>query len=149
MKARLCVVAGILAIAAGAAADPLEVTDAWVRQPPPGANAAAYLTLVNPGATTQRLVAASSDACERVEMHRSVVENGVARMRALQAIEVPAGQSVVLAPRGLHLMLIAPKPLQEGDRVVLRLALDGGETLAVDAPVRAGTPHGGHAKGHH
>ncbi|MGH0038411.1 MAG: copper chaperone PCu(A)C [Myxococcota bacterium] len=138
------------AVAPASAADPLEVRDAWIRQPPPGTNAAAYMTLHNPGTEALRVVGVHSPAAERTELHRSVVEDGVARMRPVEAIEVPAGGSVELAPRGLHLMLIRPRALRLGETVGLTLELDGGGSVVVQALVRsAAHPAAGHSGGHH
>lgn len=140
---RLLLLVSLLA-AGAASADDLEVSGAWVREPPPGASAAAaYLTLRNPGGDARRLVGASSPACARAEIHRSVVEDGVARMEHVAAIDVPANGELVLAPGGLHLMLIEPGVLHDGDEVPLVLELAGGETLPVRAVVRR------HAGAHH
>lgn len=125
-----------LALGAAASADGIEVRDAWIRQPPPGGSAAGYLTLANHGDTARELVGVRSDAAERVELHRTRVEDGVARMRRVESIELPAGGEVVLAPRGLHLMLIRPRALKEGDEVELKLELDGDELLSTRATVR-------------
>ena len=95
-----------------ARAGDLEVRGAWIRQPPPGANAAAYMTLHNGGSSAQRLLGARTAAAERVELHRSVVENGVARMEPVEALEIGPGETIELAPGGLHWMLIRPQPLQ-------------------------------------
>ena len=120
----------------GASAQEIEVRDAWIREAPPGANAAAYLTLVNPGEISRRITAVKAEGVERIEMHRSVVEGGVARMEPVESIEVPAGGEVTLAPRGLHLMLIRPSSLTEGDELELVLEIDGDEYVAAAAPVR-------------
>lgn len=133
---------GLLALPAGAGG--LEVRDAWVREPPPGVSAAAYLTARNPGPDVVRIVGAESPRAARVEMHRTVVEEGVARMRPVEAVEVPAGGEVRLAPRGLHLMLLDPAPLRAGEEVPLVLLLDGGGRIEVTARVRPGGAAGGH-----
>jgi len=127
-----------------AAGPEVEVTDAWIREPPPGTNAAGYLTLANNGSESRTLVAVRSLACPRIELHRSVVQDGVARMQRVEAIDVPAGESVALTPEGLHLMLIGPKALKDGDRVELVLELSDGETLTTTAVVRRGGAHSGH-----
>lgn len=126
------------------AADPLDVEHAWVRLPPPGANAAAYLTLRNGTERTRTLVQAASPDCERVEIHRSVVEGGVARMERAGRLELPPGGTLALAPRGLHLMLIQPRRLVEGGRVDLHLELESGGVVEVEAPVRRSGERGGH-----
>lgn len=119
-----------------AAGGELEIEDAWVRLPPPGANTAGYMTLVNRGDTPIRVTGVVSDTVERVELHESLVADGVARMRPVEIIEVPAGGRVTLAPRGLHLMLIRPGPLAEGGTVSLELEIDGQENQTVKLPVR-------------
>lgn len=126
----------LLLLPCAARASDLEVRDAWVRLPPPGANTAGYMELHNTGEGALRVVAVRTAAALRVEMHRTVVEDGVARMRPVEAIEVPAGETVRLAPGGLHLMLIGPKGLREGAELELLLALENGDTLAATAVVR-------------
>ena len=63
------------------------------------------------------------------------------RMRELDALDLPAGQIVSLAPGGMHLMLFdLSAPLRDGGRVHLTLTLrdrTGKESSqSVDAPVR-------------
>jgi copper(I)-binding protein len=137
-------------LAAGAA-ESVKVANAWVRAPAPGQpTAAAYLDL-----TTDRnlaLVGVGSPAAGRVEMHSTVVDSGIMRMRALPQIELPAGQTVKLAPGGTHLMLLELKrPMKGGDAVplVLRLQPTGAgqssiTTVTVQAEVRAGAPEQHH-----
>lgn len=123
---------------AGDPGDPgdLAVKDAWVRQPPPGTNAAAYLTLENARSATRSVVGVSCSAAEKAELHRTRVEDGVAKMAPVAVVEIPAGGSVTFAPRGLHIMLIRPTLPAAGEPVELVLELDGGETLSVTAVVR-------------
>lgn len=127
-----------------AAGPQVEVTDAWIREPPPGANAAAYLTLANKGSESRTLVAVRSSACPRIELHRSVVRDDVARMEHVEAIELPAGEAVALSPEGLHLMMIGAKDLKDGDRVEFTLEFSDGKTVTTAAVVRRGGAHGGH-----
>ena len=108
----------------------LQVEDAWVRAAPPGQRVlAGYVRLSNPGEQPVRLMAVCSPQFESVEMHRSVVEQGMARMLAVDAITIEPGASVVFEPGGLHLMLIDPlQVLSEGDLVTVTLELESGET---------------------
>lgn len=119
-------------------AQPPEVNDAWVRQGPPAAKVlAAYMTLTNPGAQAVVISGASSPQFERVEIHRTEVIDGVARMIPQQQLKLPPAGSVMLEPGGLHLMLIdAKQPLAEGDTVRIDLRLDADTRMAVEAPVR-------------
>lgn len=119
-------------------AQPLEVTDAWVRQGPPTAQVlAAYMKLKNPGAQTIVLSGASSPQFERIEMHRTEVVDGIARMLPQEHLKIPPGGEAVLQPGGLHLMLInAKQPLTEGAKVRIDLHLDAATRMAIEVPVR-------------
>lgn len=113
-------------------------------------NAAAYARLENTGSEQAVLVAARSDAAERVEIHRSAIEDGVARMRAVEGgIAIAPGGTVDLAPRSYHIMLFGLKrPLVEGERVGLVLSFEPqgeiGIELAVQAPAPSSPDHSHH-----
>ena len=134
--------------AAGACGGPgrVEARDAWVEPPPAGHGpAGGFLTLENATDRARRLVGASSPATERIEIHRSWMEGDVARMERLETVEFPAGETVGLAPGGVHLMLFGAHGLEPGTSVVLQLELDGGEALEVEAAVRrSGAAHHHH-----
>jgi copper(I)-binding protein len=136
--------------ATAAAAQPVTVTDAWVRAPAPGQTvAAAYMELVS--RQNMVLVGIASPVAAVVELHRTTVEQGVMKMRATSRIELPAGKAVRLAPGGLHAMLVDLKqPLRPGDKVLLTLTVQRADSanrgvLTVPAEVRsmdaAQSPH--------
>ena len=135
-----------------AAAEGVKVANAWVRAPVAGQKtAAAYLDLTSD--RNLALVAAGSPAAGRVEMHSMTMDGGVMRMRALPRVDLPAGQTVRLAPGGTHLMLLELKqPLKPGDKLPLILSLQPSEpagtsltTVTVEAEIRAaGTPSHSH-----
>lgn len=136
--------AAIFLVSAVHAAQSVKVGDAWVRAPAPGQKtAAAYVELTSDRITA--LVAAGSPAASRVEMHSMTMDGGIMRMRPLARIDLPAGQTVKLAPGGMHLMLIDLKaPLKAGDKVQLVLSLQPSgtslTTLTLEAEVRAASP---------
>lgn len=69
---------------------------------------AAYLTITNHGGDDDRLIAAASDVAQVVEIHDMVVENEVMSMVHLEeGLHIPAGETVVLEPMSLHVMLIS------------------------------------------
>lgn len=119
----------------------LEVAHAWVRAVPVDAGmTGGYLVLRNPGQNSVRVTAMASKDFGRVEMHQTKIEDGVAHMRALSAVVVPAGGKLAFAPGGRHLMLFDPAtPLIAGRRVSMRLACDN-EQRAFTAQVRARAP---------
>lgn len=134
-----------LAAPASAAGEGLSVQDAWSRASS-GAHktGAAYLTIVNSGDSADRLVAASTPAAERAELHAHLHEGGVMRMRQVEAIEVHPGAPAVLAPGGLHVMLFGlTKRLVEGDGFPLTLRFEKAGERTVQVAVRspgAGAP---------
>ena len=130
---------GLMAAPTGAPTQAVEVRDAWIPEAPPvAAVLAAYMTLVNHGSGTLRLSAITSPDFATVEIHQTVTEGGMSRMRKLDELVLYAGDAVHLRPGGIHLMLIKPaRPLRHGNTVRLRLQLDDGDSLELRVPVRA------------
>ena len=88
----------------------LVASNVTITRPMPGMTmSAGYLTLTNNSKETITITRVSSPSYASVELHESVVEEGVARMRPLQKIEMPAGTSTILEPGGKHLMLMRPR----------------------------------------
>jgi copper(I)-binding protein len=113
------------------------VEHAWARATPKGApNAAVYLTLVNNGSETDRLIGASSPVADNIQFHEERDEGGVSKMLALQAIEVAPGTPVVLKPSGLHLMLRIKQQLKQGETFPLTLTFE--KAGPIEATVRVG-----------
>jgi periplasmic copper chaperone A len=125
----LCAMA-LLASTPVLACDGLEATDAWVREAPPGARVmVGYVHLHNAGATRLRIDGASSADFGAVELHRTVIEDGMARMLRDQTIDMAAGGTAVLEPGGLHIMLFRPsRRLAAGDQVNISLHCGGSRT---------------------
>lgn len=111
--------------------------------------AAAYAKIMNMGSEDDRLVAASSPAAGRVELHTHLMENGIARMRPVEAIEVPAGGTAELKPGGDHVMLFdLVEPLKKGDKFPMTLTFEKAGAVEVTVNVEAlgtsGQKHGDH-----
>lgn len=107
----------------------VSVEQPWTRATPPGAKVGAgFMRLRNAGAA-DRVVGASSPVAGRVEMHVTLREGDVMKMRQVKSFEVPSGGSFELKPGGAHLMLVDLKrQLKPGDKVPLTLMLEkGGE----------------------
>jgi len=146
---RAALAAGCAVLAAAAQAQTVTVNDAWVRVPAPGQKVAGvYMEIVSRANTA--LVAVASPAAARAELHSMALDDGVMRMRPLERIELPAGKAVVLAPGGLHVMLIDLKqPLKRGDSVpvtltVLQLNSGSRSVFTVRAEVRDPDAKGRH-----
>lgn len=100
-----------------------------------------------------RLVGVRTPAAAVGEIHEMKMEGDVMRMRALDGLDLPAGQTVELKPGGLHLMFQQLKaPLQEGTQVPVTLVFQdaqGAESrLHLQVPVQRMAPKGGEAAWH-
>lgn len=118
----------LFALAAADAVPKIELHDAWIREAPPGAAVlAGYVAIENRGTADAVVESAASDDFAEVEFHEMRMDGGVMQMRGIAALALPAGETVSLAPGGLHLMLHEPKrALAAGDEVVIELTLKGG-----------------------
>ncbi len=125
---------------AGAAsvADQVQVEDPYARAVPPGLpNSASFMRINNPDQVAHKLVAAESPAADVVELHTHINDNGVMRMRRVDAIELPAGSTTELKPGGLHVMLIGLRAqLKPGDEIQLSLEFEDGSKTALSLPVK-------------
>lgn len=140
---------GWLAFGAGLASA-AEVAAPWVRPTAPGAKVGGAFMTLHGGKEADRLLAGSSPAAGVVELHTHLMEGGVAKMRQIPAIDVPAGGTVELKPGGLHIMLINLKaPLKAGDSIPLTLRFEKAGQIEIKVPVSAQAPgamsgHEGH-----
>jgi periplasmic copper chaperone A len=135
--AALCA-AMMLAPLTALAQSPVTVDDAWVRAAPPAAQMlSGYFTVRNTADEPVALTRVESPDFARVEMHRSAIVDGVARMEPAGAVTVAARGEVAFTPGGLHLMLMDPLgAMPIGTTAVFVLTFDNGWTLEVTAPVR-------------
>ena len=70
-------------------------------------SSAAYLKITNNGVSDDRLIAAKATIAQRVEIHSMELDQGLMRMRLVDGgLAIPAGDSLTLAPGGLHIMLM-------------------------------------------
>ncbi len=131
-----CAALALAALPAWAAG--LSITGAWSRSTPPGVTVGvAYFTLKNDTGKSDRLLKISSPVAEKVQVHRTEVLDGIARMREVAVLHVDAGQTVMLEPNGMHLMLMGlKKPLVEGRSFELDLVFEVAGARKVKVVVR-------------
>lgn len=128
-----------LLLSTSAWAADIRVENAWVREPAPGqVVVGGFLDITSKQDAS--LISAESPVAGMVEIHEMSMKDGVMRMRPVEKIDLPKGQTVKLAPGGLHLMLEnLKKPLRAGDKVPLTLKVKTGakvEPVQVSAEVR-------------
>jgi periplasmic copper chaperone A len=142
MTIRLLVAGALLAACAPASegevtAATLRLRGAYALPPFTDAPLAGFVRIINVGPVPDTLVAVASDIAERGLLHGSdsTVGGGMAH---LTEIEVPRGDSVVLRPKGLHLMLegLRTRPAV-GDTVVVRLTFRRAGTVTLPLPVKS------------
>ena len=94
-----------------------------------------YLTLENKGGD-DRLLSATVGVSGAVELHSMSMDGDVMRMRQVDAIALPAGQTVELKPGGLHIMFVGLKaPLKAGDRFPMKLKFEKAGEVTVEVTV--------------
>jgi copper(I)-binding protein len=116
--------------------------------------AGGYMAISNTGAQADKLIAVRVATIPRVELHLSETDgNGVARMIKQDSIEVPAGETVMLKPGGLHVMFMGLNgdPFELGEEVPATLVFENaGEVEVVfnveerSANDHSGMDHSGH-----
>jgi copper(I)-binding protein len=107
---------------------PLAVSKLEMFAPLPGSSAGvAYMIIENHSSAPIRLQRVRSPQFGSVEMHESLMENGVMKMRPIDDLVVGAGDSVIFESGGRHFMLIGAKPdVAAGTAVTLELVHEGG-----------------------
>lgn len=116
----------------------LEVKNPWMRAAPESSNSAAYLTIWNGTSERDTLLEIKAEEVAKSEVHESYTTNeGLAGMRPAGLLDIASGDSLVLQPGGLHLMLMGVKKnLQKGDSLQLTFMFAKAGSLAVQAAVK-------------
>jgi copper(I)-binding protein len=144
---RIATVASVLLTAALAQAQ-IQVEGAWARASVQGQKATgAFMKLTAKDGA--KLVSASSPAAGVTEVHEMKMEGDVMKMRAIPALDLPAGRAVELKPGGYHVMLMDLKaPLMKDTVVPLTLVFKdakGAESkVELKVPVSAVAPAAAH-----
>ena len=145
---RLTTLAAALALSSGLLhAQNVDVRDAWVRTTVQGQKGTgAFMKLTAPRGL--QLVGISTPIAGIAEVHEMKMEGDVMRMRAVPALDLPAGTTVELKPGGYHLMLMDLKAaLPKGSTVPLTLLFKDAQGVQsqqqLKLPVATSAPGGG------
>ena len=138
-------IAGALSLASLSAWAQVTVTEPWIRATVASQMATGAFMKIT-AASPAKLVGASSPVAGVVEVHEMALENNVMRMRAIDALDLPAGRTVELKPGGYHVMLMDLKrDLKEGETVPVTLVIEQGgkrQNVELKAVVLAPTARG-------
>ncbi|MEX1281111.1 MAG: copper chaperone PCu(A)C [Acidimicrobiia bacterium] len=133
----------LVAAACGGGDGAVAVEDPWARNSPAMATAGAvYMDLT--ADADDALVGASVDdsIAAVVEIHETSAMGeddggGMMQMSPVEAVALPAGETVNLEPGGFHVMLLdLAAPLEVGDTFELTLEFESGESQTVEVEVR-------------
>lgn len=141
LAAALCL--ALFACDAAPSAPRVTVEEAWV-QPPvvAGRPGAAYFTL-RTNTDPTRLVGVGSPQARRIELHESVMEGGISRMKP--ATDLTFGDGLEFKPGGKHAMLFDLNPaVKPGGTMTLTFTFQSAPSVTVQAEVRGGGGHGKH-----
>ncbi|MFZ0693127.1 MAG: copper chaperone PCu(A)C [Alphaproteobacteria bacterium] len=163
------ILCALISIAAGLADGQIQIAEggksiridhAWSRPADAWANGVVYFTVINDGATEDRLLSVSTAVADKAELHVTLNDNGVMKMRPVASVEMKAHGSTPLAPGGTHVMLIGLKQaLQAGATFPLSLTFEKAGTIETTVVVEKsgssgdgkmdmpGMDHGGDMKG--
>lgn len=114
------------------------IEDAWSRASigtsRPGV---AYMTLRNAGAEPVVVTGLRTDLAMMPMIHATSTDaQGVTRMLHMEAVEIPAGETVALEPGGLHVMLMdLQRPMVEGESYTLAVIFADRTEATVEVPI--------------
>lgn len=123
----------------------IDIGSAWARAGSPEASeGAGFFTLTNKGVAPDRLIAATSPVAERVEIHAiTVVGSGVRMRQRERGLVLTPGLTLMLKPRGYHLLLIGLRtPLEPGTRIAATLTFEKAGSIDIELVAAAAGPVG-------
>lgn len=124
-------------LAPGLALAQVTIDMPWARATAPQALAGgAFMTITS--AKADRVTKAESPVASTVELHQTVEEAGVMRMKPVPALVLVPGKSVTLKPGGYHVMLIGLKaPLKQGESFPLTFHFANSPPVTVEVKIAA------------
>lgn len=129
----------VMLLSVAAHADSLQTEGLWARATVPGGTTAAvYGVIVNSTDEQHRIVSIETERASKSTIHRTMMEDGMMKMRHVGSMTIDAGDRLEFEPGGLHIMLTGiAEPLREGDEFELTLLLADGTSVSL--PVTVGT----------
>jgi periplasmic copper chaperone A len=122
----------------------LVITGAWSRQSPMAADVAAgFVTITNQGQEDDRLIKAETAISSMTQLHDMKMEGDVMKMFEIPGgIAIPAGSTVELKPKSLHLMFMGLRtPPVEGEQFTATLTFEKAGSVEVTFDVKAQGAH--------
>lgn len=130
----------------------LQIIHAHIPAPMAGAKVAAgYMGISNEGTTADALLGVEVGFAAQAMLHTTEFSaDGVASMKHVSALAIPAGETVVLEPGGFHIMLMGlTRTLTEGDMLPATLIFESGGRVEIEFMVDPADASVDHSKMDH
>jgi periplasmic copper chaperone A len=118
----------------------IQVEEAWGRSSPMDASLGAiYMKILNTGDQNDTLLSASSAACGVIELHETLMEGDIMKMRPVGegGIPIPAKGTVELKTGGLHIMCIdKQQDFSTGAKIPLTLQFEVSGVIDLQVEIR-------------
>ncbi|HWV13009.1 MAG TPA: copper chaperone PCu(A)C [Sphingobium sp.] len=116
---------------------PTYIDQAWVRLSPNKDRPSAGYFVAHGGDAGTQLRGVMTDYALKVEMHESISEGGVMKMKPIDSVDIPSKGKVAFAPGGKHLMIwgINDTAISRG-KMTFTFLLANGDRLLVDAAIQ-------------
>lgn len=102
-----------------------------------GETSAVYMSITNKGEKSITIQSIETDVAQVAELHETVVENDIARMKPVEALVIDANETIDLMPGRKHIMLMQlTQDIIADEDIHISLMLDSGETVMVTARVQ-------------
>ncbi len=150
LAAMALTLAAILALASGVLANDVMVMNAFARASatPQTSSGVAYVTLTNRGAEADKLLSVASNTAAMAHLHETIALDGVLTMKAVDILDLAPGQTVEMAPGGLHIMLTGlTAPLKKGGKLNLELNFEKAGRMMVEVPIEGVAARSGQGSG--
>ncbi len=121
----------------GFSAPKIVVKHPWIMEPPPGPNTTMMgMVIENQGDEADELLKVKTDVAKKVELHKTVMKDNVAKMVPQHSVVIPPHSKVEFKHHGYHVMLIGlKKPLKSGDKVRVELIFKKSGKIELEVPV--------------
>ena len=125
----------------------------WIAEAPPVSKVlAAYMEIANNTNQAITIESAESKDFSRIEFHRTIHENDIAKMQHQKTLSIPASGHLTMEPGGYHMMLFTPvKTFKAGDESVISIKTTDDQQYDVKVKVKnaGGSSHDDHSHHHH
>lgn len=123
----------------------LEIVHPWARATLKGSDVAdGFMKIINHGSTPDRLLSVSVEFAKSGQIHDMKLDGDVMKMQELpDGLEIPAGATIELKPKSMHVMFIGVKEELVPDEVVDgELTFEKAGTVKIEFMIEpAGTGH--------